>query len=505
MRSTKAYVKDVLTLTFTALLLRSAGVFFSARLSVMAGNAVMGLYSQIITVYAFAGTASCAGVNLGSMRIISECVGAGEYSKLSASLRTCLKYCVGAGTVIAAITFLFAPILGTNILGEPRSVPSFKALALALPFISVSNALHGYFNGVKQVWRSAVTSITEQAIRIGSTLFTLEAFKGADAEDLCLILVICNAASEAFSCLLLGILYRFSIKGFKTQEKIKAYSKKRFLGITLPIAASSLVRSGLTTIEHIMIPIGLKKSGLGQDQSMAQYGIISGMVLPVLLYPMALLSSFASITISELSARISAGESTEGIREAVTKALSFSLIYGIGCAAFIGTFANTLGNSIYQSAEAGKFIRMLAPLIFFMYLDHVSDGCLKGLDKQNFVMKVNLLDAALSVVFAIALVPKMGIIGFVIALYLCEILNCFFSFGMLTLTVHPRLSVFKAFIIPWASAILSTEVIRFLASKGAILTLILPLSLIAYCLILLACGALDVFTEMKAQKHCKAS
>jgi O-antigen/teichoic acid export membrane protein len=120
-------------------------------------------------------------------------------------------------------------------------------------------------------------------------------------------------------------------------------------------------------------------------------------------------------------------------------------------------------------------------------------------------MKVNLLDAALSVVFAIALVPKMGIIGFVIALYLCEMLNCFFSFGMLTLTVRPKLSVFKAFIIPCASAILSTEVIRFLTSKGAVLTLILPLSLIAYCLILLACGALDVFTEMKAQKHCKAS
>ncbi len=492
MRSTKDFIKDGLMLTVTSLILRSAGVFFSARLSAIAGNAVMGLYTQIMNVYSFAVTAAAAGVNLGAVRIISECCGSKEFSKIRCALRACISYCLKVGISVAVIMFLFAPILGKTLIGDARTVISLRALAFALPFISVSNAFHGYFNGVKKISRSAFTSLFEQFIRIFATITALTVFSGADAEILCLILVICNASSEALSCLILSVFYFFDKKNYPVCSSSSAYLGKRFLGITLPIAASSLVRSALTTTEHLLIPIGLRKNGLNSESAFSQYGIVSGMVLPILLYPMALLSSFASVTIAELSARTSAGESQKEIRQTVTKGLTFAIIFGIGCACLIGTFSNALGMAIYKSKEAGAFLKILAPLVFFMYLDHISDGMLKGLDKQNYVMKVNILDASLSVVFAIILIPHFGIYGFVASLYLCECLNCFFSFGRLFIMIRPNIKIFSTFVMPISCALIASHAVNTI--NGVLLPLILLLACIIYIFLLAITGSLRIFS-----------
>lgn len=493
MRSTRDFIKDGLMLTLTSLILRSAGVFFSARLSITAGTAVMGLYTQIMNVYSFAVTAAAAGINLGAVRVVSECYGSGDTDKITSAVRACVQYCLKAGAIVAAIMFFGAPFFGNVLLGDSRTVVSLRTLAFALPFISLSNAFHGYFNGVKRISRSAFTSLFEQFIRITSTITALSFFEGAGAEILCLILVICNASSEALSCLILYIFYLIEKRNYPVRRGSTPYLKKRFLGITVPIAISALIRSALTTTEHLLIPVGLRASGLGSDDALSQYGIVSGMVLPILLYPMALLTSFASITVAELSARVSAGEGEDKIRQTVTKGLTFAIIYGIGCSAVVGCFSSELGLAIYKSGEAGAFLKALAPLIFFMYLDHIADGMLKGLDKQNYVMKVNIIDAALSVLFAIILIPKFGIYGFVASLYLCECLNCFFSFGRLFLLVRPTLGIFIHFIIPLASAITSVHLVSASVGVGIPFAILIIASLILYTLLLRLTGSLGVF------------
>lgn len=493
MRSSKKFIKDGLLLTATALILKSAGVFFSARLSILAGNAVMGLYTQIMTVYSFAVTAAAAGINLGATRIIAETCGQGEEQRISCAMRSCVRYCLTAGIIVAVLLFAFAPLLGNAVLSDTRTVRPLRALSFALPFIALSNAFHGYFNGVKQIQKSAFTSLFEQFSRIISTIYALNAFQNADAEVLCLVLVICNAASEAISFFILYFFYSTSKRSLPKQLRTPMYKKREFIAITLPIAVSSLIRSLLTTTEHILIPIGLRASGLNYEDSLAQYGVVSGMVLPILLYPMALLSSFASITVSELSCRVSAGESMDKIRQTVTKGLSFAIIYGIACSALIGCFSVQLGNAIYKNTEAGTFLKITAPLVFFMYLDHISDGMLKGLNKQNYVMKVNIFDAAMSVIFAIILIPRFGIYGFIASLYLCECLNCFFSFGKVFLFIAPKLSIIKNFVIPTAAVFIAVHLsFKSSAYFGNFITSII-LATAVYIIILKICGVLNVF------------
>ena len=55
-------------------------------------------------------------------------------------------------------------------------------------------------------------------------------------------------------------------------------------------------------------------------------------------------------------------------------------------------FSKELSLLIYSNTEISKYIKILAPVIIFMYLDSIVDGILKGLDKQVSVMIINIID-----------------------------------------------------------------------------------------------------------------
>jgi stage V sporulation protein B len=113
----------------------------------------------------------------------------------------------------------------------------------------------------------------------------------------------------------------------------------------------------------------------------------------------------------------------ERIARLADKIITPALIFSIGVAGIMSCFGYELGEAIYSSREAGLYIRVLAPLIPIMYVDSSVDGFLKGLGEQVYSMNVNILDAAVSVLLVWLLLPRMGLWGYVVAIYVTETLN----------------------------------------------------------------------------------
>jgi stage V sporulation protein B len=61
----------------------------------------------------------------------------------------------------------------------------------------------------------------------------------------------------------------------------------------------------------------------------------------------------------------------------------------------------------------------------------VVDSVLRGLDAQIGVMIINILDLVISVSFIYFCVPKLGLLGYIISIYISEILN--FTISLLQL------------------------------------------------------------------------
>ena len=73
--------------------------------------------------------------------------------------------------------------------------------------------------------------------------------------------------------------------------------------------------------------------------------------------------------------------------------------------------------ALYKEKAVGSMVRILAPLVPFMYLESIVDGMLTALDQQMSVMKYNMIDAVGRLFLVMLLLPRMGMNGFLLTMY----------------------------------------------------------------------------------------
>ena len=449
----KRFFLNAMLLGATTIFMRSIAVIFNAYISGKIGAEGMGLYSLITSVYGFAVTLATSGVSLAVVRLVSEELESPEKSKVITAMRKCVGYALCFGISSFAILFFGARFISVHILQDSRTYLSLRVFSVALPFIALSNVFAGYFNAVRRVYKSASASIAEQFVKITLTVTLLRTLLPKGIEYGALSLVLGTAIAEALSFFYLLIFYILDKKKHIKAKKAAWDPKmrERMLQISLPIALSSYLRSGLVTIQHILIPIGLRKHGADYSTALASYGTIHGMVFPLILFPSAVCATFAGLIVpelSELAVKYGTVRKNRHICYIVRRALSLATIFGIGIAGLLICFAEPLGILVYNSAEAAKYIRIFAPLVPVMYLDTTVDGMLKGLGQQLHSMFYNIIDASLSVFLVWLLMPKIGLYGYVICVFVTELINLAFSLTRLLTVTEARLPIPKAILCP---------------------------------------------------------
>lgn len=116
----------------------------------------------------------------------------------------------------------------------------------------------------------------------------------------------------------------------------------RMLRIALPLAFSAYARSALSTLEHLLVPRGLKSAGFSADRALSGYGTIQGMVMPIISFPACFLMALSELMIPELTEAQMRGESAE-ISHTVRSLLKKGSGYSLAVALAIFIFADRLG------------------------------------------------------------------------------------------------------------------------------------------------------------------
>lgn len=454
MKRLQKFFMNALIMSVTAVFMRTVSVGWGAWVAKRIGADGMGLFSLIMSVYTFAVTLACSGINLAVMRLVSREIGRGNNKNAVAVMRNCVCYCLIFGIGAGVLLFSFAKPIATKILCDGRTLTSLRALSVSLPFIALSNVFSGYFSAVRRVYKNAASGIAEQFAKIGITVLFIYIIAPRGMEYACLALVLGSCIAEALSFFYMLVLYIYDKKKYLAGKAPAGESKsfmREITGIALPVALSSYLRSGLVTVEHVLIPAGLKKSGADAAAALAAYGTVHGMALPLILFPSALCVTFAGLIIpelSELDAKYTNVYNNTHICYIVKRAVKFAAIFSVGTAGIFITFARPLGNMIYPGTDAAKYISVLAAAIPVMYTDTAVDGMLKGLGQQLSSMRYNIIDAAASVVLVYILVPIYGIYGYIISVFVCEILNFSLSLGRLVTVTGAKISLLSAAAAP---------------------------------------------------------
>lgn len=465
---TRNLFTNAISLTITALCVRAVSVIFNIYISNKTGSEAMGLFALIGSVYAFSITIGCASINLGTTRLVADAIGIND----GIGARKAVGKALAVSSIISlstgAVLFFAAEFISGRILGDVRAMIPLQVLALTLFPVSICSCLTGYFTAVRRVKLNATFQIFTQFFKIFATVCFLTLFPNMDAEKACISIVAGGAVAEFISLAITYLLYLrdrkklLEIKVVPTELKtLENQNGKgithRLLEITLPVTFSACIRSGLSMFQHILIPKGIAASGSSWSEALSSYGALHGMALPLILFPSAFIGAFAGLLIPEIS-ECCVQNNTSRLSRASYRALTMSLIFSIGVSGIVFFYSERLGILIYNNFETAKYIRILAPLIPVMYIDGTVDAILKGSGHQVYSMNVNIIDTLTACIFAIFLIPKIGILGYIVSIYATEMMNTALSLIKMISVSQIKIKIIHQIVMPIVCIIGATNI-----------------------------------------------
>lgn len=427
---------NMILLTGANFLLRLAGMSFQVYLSSRIGAAGIGLLQLVLSVAALSFTVGSAGVRTCATYLSAGELGRGQAGNLSGVLSGCCQYGFLTGSMAAIALWSAAPWLCQVWIGDRAAMAAIRLFALFLPVKCLHGVMTGYFTASKRVGGTVAVGFLEQGCAIAVTFALLSRWAGADVGRAAVAVAAGDCAADALGLLALTVL--------RPRTGRRGHSRPpygRILRAALPLALADTLRSGLNTIEDMIVPRQLTLFA-GTVNAMADYGMIRGMVFPVLMFPAAILYSLAELLIPEFS-RCAARGSENRVRYLAKQGLRAAMLFGLCAGGLLFALADELGWLLYQSRQVGELLRVYAPFVPMLYMDALVDAMCKGLGQQNANARYNTLTSFLDVVFLWYLLPKWGLRGYMISFAATHLINFFLSLRRLTRVSGIRLAVGK--------------------------------------------------------------
>ncbi len=411
-----------------SLILQIIRLVFNIYVSNRITTEALGVFQLIMATYMFGITLSSSGINIACTRVISEELAFGNDYGIRKSATKCIKISIILSAIASFIFYKNSDFIVKYCFESKVSENIVYLICIALPLISVSSAISGYFVAVRRVYKTVFGQLLEQISKIIAIVVLFKYTNNGSLESICFALILGDVISEVISFTYLIIVYIFDINyHFST---LKANSGENFLlricRILIPVALTSYIKSGISTVKQLIIPSSLQKNGRNSQEALSDYGIISGMAMPIVMFPATFLIAVAGLLIPEFS-RYYVKEDYRKIKIYTDKLLISSFLFACFLTIIFYFFGDNVGRAIYHNNEVGSYIKIFSLLIPFMYVDIIIDNILKGLDAQTNVMVINIIDLITSTSFILIFVPILGIKGYIISIFISEILNLILS------------------------------------------------------------------------------
>ncbi len=425
---------SALLLTLVNLILRFIGTSFQVYLSARIGAAGIGLLQLVMSVGSLGMVAGMAGIRTATMYLTAEELGRGQPQNVAHVLSGCLNYSILFSGSIALILYFSAPTLAQIWIGDSCTVPALRLLAAFLPATCLCGVITGYFTAANRIGTLAAVEVAEQFFSMGVTISLLHFWAGSDAARACQAVVLGSSLGGCFTLCALTLLRQREHAPIGQAFPIG----RRIASAALPLALADVLRSGISTVENLLVPKRLALHA-GTNDPLAAFGVVSGMVFPVLMFPSCILYALAELLIPEL-ARCNAAGSKGRVQYLVRRSLKVALLYGVTFGGLLYLLAQPLCEKLYKNVEAGAFLKLYAPLIPMLYCDAITDAITKGLGQQRVCVRYNIITNTLDVVFLFLLLPKYGMMGYFVSFFVTHLLNFILSLRRLLKITHEHIA-----------------------------------------------------------------
>ncbi len=386
---------------------RFLGFLYRIVLSRYIGAEGLGLYQVALSLFSLLQTLGTGGLPVTVSRMVASGNAEDEKQKsavLSAGLvcALCLSlpFCLLLWAFGEKMPFLFSG-------GEGFSV--LRILLLGLCFACAYAVIRGYLWGNKRFLAASLLEMSEEVTMVLLGVFLLRGVPSptVGAERAAWALAVADILSCIFA---VAVLLCSGSKLSKPSGKIKPLFSAA-LPVTSVRASSSLVSSAVA----VLLPAMLVRAGASESQALSLFGIVSGMVLPVLFIPATLIGSLALVLVPELSADYHQ-KNGERLKKNIARGLRFSFLVACALIPLFFVLGEEVGRVAFSSVEAGEIISKSCVILLPMSVTMISTSMLNSIGFEKQTLLFFFIGAAGLLCCVLALPPVCGVYAYPVGL-----------------------------------------------------------------------------------------
>ncbi|MGQ9778396.1 MAG: putative polysaccharide biosynthesis protein [Bacillota bacterium] len=379
----RSVLRGAFLLSSAAILCKLLGAAYRIPLARLIGDEGIGLYQTAYPLYLVFLSLSTAGMPLAVSRLVAERVAMNDGEGVRRVLRLALVLLGGLGLLGGAILFGGARFFSVRLVADPRAYPVLLSLAPAVPLMSLTAALHGFFQGLREMWPPALSQLLEQIVRVGTLLIL--------AYLLLPLGLAWAAAGAAFGAAAGGAAgFIFLLYWYRTRTPVvlrspgrrtPAYPSlaRRLMAHALPLALGALLFPLMQSIDSFLVPARLQAIGYLVREATAALGRL-GNAWAVIYVPTTVTGALATSLLPAV-----AEAWTRRIRllaqRQILQALRLAVFLCLPGAAGLYALADEICLVLYGTTSAAPMLRGLAPAAFFLGVHGVCAGALQGMGR----------------------------------------------------------------------------------------------------------------------------
>ena len=437
--SKNTIVKGAFILTITGFLTRVIGFFFRIFLSHSFGEEQMGLYQLIFPIYALCFSLSCAGIETALCRLVASKTASGKSKDANVLLYKALSISVLISLGLSLVLRKNATLISIYLLGDLRCEELIQIIAFSLPFASIHSCICGYYLGKKQIKIPAISQFIEQLFRVGTVYLAYQVIKAnysSPSIHLAVWGLVVGEIASSFFC-----LRYYTVKAnercplsfiFQNTGLSKELGK-----LALPLTSTRILTNLFQSVETISIPLYLQKFGYSNSEALSTYGVFTGMALPCILFPSAVTNAVSTMLLPTV-AEIEGENNLARLKHLIRRVIFFGFGLGSICGIIFLLFGPFIGNLLFNSQLTGDFLRTLAWICPFLYLNSTLISILNGLGKANQSFLINIGSLTVRICGVWFGIPHWGMEGYLWGLLLSQLLVNLSCVCMLNKYIHNK-------------------------------------------------------------------
>ena len=383
--------KQALVLTLANAYTRGLGFIFRLITARLMGAEAMGVMELSSSAVMLAITPVTAGLPTAMSRLTAQ-----RNADPAAILKAGLSWVTRLSRWMIPAFLLLSPAIAW-ILGDFRTLPSLWTGIPCIILLGVCAVYSGWFYGQNDAATPALNECVEQTVRCLLALALLFSFARYN--------VALTAALPGLAEVIAGIavwwLFREKTPRLPRGRPEPAVVQE-ILRLSGPTTAARLCQTALRALNAVLLPVCLRRSGLSQAGATAQFGMLSGMAMPLLMAPGIVTGALCMIATPAMSR-------LEGQQPRLRRTMRYLLLSaaGIGCTAtfLLIVSANFISVALFKEPTLARLLRLLAPAALLFSLQQVQFGLITGLGVQNKALTGTVIASLLSLGITALLCP----------------------------------------------------------------------------------------------------